>query len=253
MTTMATINKQNFLPDLPIISIISVVYNAEFYLEQTLLSVVKQSYPNIELIIIDGGSTDGTVDIIKKYESKISYWISEPDKGIYDAMNKGLKAVNGNWVNFVGAGDIILNVLSKVAPLLKNDNVIYYGDVYRNDTLQVYNGKYNAFKFSRVSICHQAIFYPASVYKDYEYDLKYRSNSDHHLNLRLYGDKRYQWAYFPIIIAIYEGGGYSELNIDYEFIKDRIKVVKNSFPLVVYAYAYIRNVFFRMLNKKYYK
>ena len=72
-------------------SIITITYNAVRLVEQTLLNVLSQSYPNIEYIVIDGGSTDGTVDIIKRYESGLAYWVSEPDKGIYDAMNKGLQ------------------------------------------------------------------------------------------------------------------------------------------------------------------
>ena len=80
-----------------LISVVTVSYNAVATIEQTLLSVINQTYPNIEYIIIDGGSTDGTVDIIKKYADEIVYWISEPDKGIYDAMNKGIAYSHGEY------------------------------------------------------------------------------------------------------------------------------------------------------------
>lgn len=92
-------------PNKPKISIITAVYNGEKFLEETIQSIIKQSYENMEYIIIDGGSTDGTIDIIKKYEDKISYWISEKDDGISDAFNKGVKASNGEYINFQGDGD----------------------------------------------------------------------------------------------------------------------------------------------------
>jgi len=91
----------------PLISIITVVKNNEKYLEETIQSVVNQNFKNFEYIIVDGKSTDGTIEIIKKYNNKIDYWISENDKGIYDAFNKGLDIANGNLIGFVNSDDIL--------------------------------------------------------------------------------------------------------------------------------------------------
>ena len=91
----------------PTFSIITITYNAERWLERTILSVLSQSYPNIEYILIDGASKDKTVEIIKQYESGIASWISEPDKGLYDAMNKGLRRATGDYVWFLNAGDTL--------------------------------------------------------------------------------------------------------------------------------------------------
>ena len=93
------------MQDQVLISVVTVSYNAVSTIEQTILSVINQTYPHIEYIIIDGGSTDGTVDVIKKYADKITYWVSEPDKGIYDAMNKGIAVATGEWINFMNSGD----------------------------------------------------------------------------------------------------------------------------------------------------
>lgn len=86
------------------ISVVTVCYNAADTIEKTMLSVLNQTHHDIEYIIIDGGSTDGTVEIIRKYADRIAYWVSEPDKGIYDAMNKGIKVATGEWINFMNAG-----------------------------------------------------------------------------------------------------------------------------------------------------
>lgn len=92
----------------PLITVITAVYNGEAYLEKTILSVINQTYENVEYIIIDGGSTDGTIDIIKKCESKINYWISEADNGIYNAMNKSIKLATSDWINFINAWGSVL-------------------------------------------------------------------------------------------------------------------------------------------------
>ncbi|MDC0436864.1 glycosyltransferase, partial [Candidatus Pelagibacter sp.] len=105
----------------PLISIITVVLNDKDNIEKTILSVLNQNYKNIQYIIIDGGSSDGTIDIIKKYEKNIGFWVSEKDKGIYDAFNKGLKHTNGDLIGFTNSGDT-----------LTNESLDYLVDYYNN-------------------------------------------------------------------------------------------------------------------------
>ncbi len=104
-------------PDVPLVSVITVVRNGEKTLERTIQSVISQDYKNIEYIIIDGASTDATTHIIKKYDSSINYWSSEPDRGISEAFNKGINLASGSWINFLNCGDCYINsqVISKAS------------------------------------------------------------------------------------------------------------------------------------------
>ena len=118
--------------DKPLISIITPVLNDARFMEQTIKSVINQDYKNIEYIIIDGGSTDGTLDIIKKYADKIDLWVSEPDKGIYDAQNKGVFKAKGKYFAVLNSGDYYAgkDVVSKVAAGIIDDPKVDY--IYSN-------------------------------------------------------------------------------------------------------------------------
>lgn len=109
----------------PLITIVTATYNSEKYLEETIQSVLAQTYDNIEYLIIDGGSTDGTLDILKNYDDKINYWISEKDSGIYDAWNKAIQLSHGDWVAFLGSDDVLLPkaMSSYVEEVNKNNSI----------------------------------------------------------------------------------------------------------------------------------
>jgi glycosyltransferase involved in cell wall biosynthesis len=114
----------------PKVSVITITWNAAAVLEPTIGSVLTQTFTDYEYIIIDGGSTDGTLDIIRRYEAELGYWISEPDKGLYDAMNKGLRAAKGEYVWFMNAGDQLydLHTLAQVFEESEPGADVYYGD-----------------------------------------------------------------------------------------------------------------------------
>ena len=113
----------------PLMSIVTVVRNREQALTRTMQSVIEQTYDNIEYIIIDGGSSDGTVQRIREYEKHIDFWISEPDSGIYDAMNKGIDRATGEWIIFLNAGDVFAdpNTVSRIFSELRDDTDVLYG------------------------------------------------------------------------------------------------------------------------------
>ena len=116
---------QQFNAEVPLITVITVVFNGVATIEDTIQSVLSQSYRNIEHIVIDGGSTDGTLDILKKYDESISYWLSESDDGIYDAMNKGMEKASGDVVGFLNSDDFFADasVLEQVAKAFANNEV----------------------------------------------------------------------------------------------------------------------------------
>lgn len=200
---------------LPKVSIITVCFNSAASIERTILSVIRQDYANIEYIIIDGGSTDGTVDIIKKYESKIARWISEPDKGIYDAMNKGIDYATGDYVNFMNAGDILYgnDVISSVFGANSLDDVIY-GDAlmvtehctYRQRPLPLSDFR------KTLPFCHQASFARMSHMKTVKFDLSFKSAADYNFMYLLWRNEA-TFAYIPCVIAEFDArDGFSAKN-----------------------------------------
>jgi glycosyltransferase involved in cell wall biosynthesis len=183
-------------PDSPLVSIITIVYNGKNYLEQTIQSVLNQTYKNIEYIIIDGGSTDGTLDIIRKYDTQIAYWISEPDNGISDAFNKGIKCSKGEIIGIINADDWYKPeaVELSVKKLLENPDFgfsfgaleLYKGNKYSH--INKADEKYReVLKYNIPAINHPTLFVRRTAYEKcglFSVQLKY--SMDYDLFLRMY-------------------------------------------------------------------
>lgn len=223
-------------PEKPLVSIITVVRNGASALERTIQSVINQTYDNIEYIVIDGASSDGTCDIIRKYSSSIDYWISEADNGLYDAMNKGIILAGGEWLYFLNSDDVLLNIVNEVALNLKDSNTIYYGDTLWRERNIVRGGKYSSLKLMFKNICHQAIFYPASAFKKYTYELNYKVLADYVMNIKCFTDKQFRFVYMPITLAVFnDKDGFSKCNNDTLFEAEKKNILKTYFSFYLYV------------------
>lgn len=215
----------------PVVSIITAVYNGAATLEDTIASVVSQTYSRREYIIIDGGSTDGTIDILKKYDYVIDYWISEPDKGVYDAFNKGIDLAKGEWLNFIGADDKFVDegILQRVISASSNSKFLY-GNVIWGETGKIYDGKFYKYKICRQNICQQAIFYHKSLFEKIgKFDMKYPLMADWFFNMLCFADKYTKPKYIDEVIVKYSTNGISNTKIDIEFNKNQKKLIKETF------------------------
>ena len=167
----------------PLLTIITVVLNNAAHLQATINSVLRQSYDNIEYIVVDGGSTDGTIDIIKKHAEHITKWISEKDSGIYDAMNKGVKLASGKYVNFLNAGDTLANnnICSQLAKSIEphgNKEYIYLLSVKRSDGKIINPIFPNFLRHYRLPTYHQGIVYPYTSLSNHPYPTHYKLVGD---------------------------------------------------------------------------
>lgn len=188
------INKHSSIEN-PVVTIITVVYNRVKYLEQSILSVLNQTYKNIEYIIIDGGSTDGTLKVIKEYDNMIDYWLSEPDKGMYYALNKGIALASGELIGICHSDDYyhsndLIYQLVEFHKVVKSD--VYHGDaIYLLETkektkLISIKSDHEKILQTHRSIIHPTTFIAKDIFRKYGfYDTKYKSASDYEMMIRL--------------------------------------------------------------------
>lgn len=197
----------------PLISIILVNYNSGECLVDAIDSIRIQNYKDFEFIVIDGNSTDGSLDIIKTNKPFINQMLSEPDRGIYDAMNKGIKMAKGDWIYFLGADDQLFDehILSKASSVLKSTKAdVVYGNVLKTPSQVLYDGRFNAFKMIYRNVCHQAIFYKKSLFDRIGlFDTKYQINADWEFNFKALLSGTIKFEYVPLTIAYFNEEGAS--------------------------------------------
>lgn len=203
----------------PVISIVTICFNSASTVEETIQSVLGQNYPLLDYVMIDGGSTDGTVEIIEKYRSKLGYFCSEPDGGISDAFNKGVRNSKGDIICIINSDDILLpGVLEKVAGYYEDGVDIYRGNVIIRNKDTGFTGRdIPSMKFPLmpffVNVDHQGTFVSAAAHLKWGYyDVKFRYMMDHDFLARCYqGGARFK--YMPIDVAEFRLGGVSVATI----------------------------------------
>lgn len=236
----------------PKITVVTVCYNAASLIEKTIRSIINQNYPHIEYIIIDGNSTDSTLDIIKKYQDEIATIISEPDNGIYDAMNKGLNLATGEWISFINAGDmyydnhVLMNIFSKSTD---SYNVIY-GDTEFIRPRGHFVEKSFEPKWLKKNMptCHQSFFVRTAKAKEVGFNLKYQYASDYNMIYNIF--RKYginSISHMPVVVSAYNACEGSSMEFPNAVYKETLTIRKMSFHKL---YGYVRYYIKRILGRK---
>jgi glycosyltransferase involved in cell wall biosynthesis len=226
----------------PRISIVTVVFNSQDFIQETIVSCIEQTYSNLEYIIIDGKSTDNTVSIINKYITNISCFISEPDNGIYDAMNKAIKIATGDWIIFMNSGDKFYN--KEVLSTIFNNDLNYKDeniDIIYGNTLFKINNSYLVSKPMDLNLieremifCHQSSFVKREIAIQHLFDLKYKLAADYEMIYYFFQHEK-RFKYVDLLIAIFDQDEGSTLRNYKQSTRERYSIhsdagsIKNSF------------------------
>lgn len=227
------------------ISIITVVYNSEKYIEATIQSIINQTYKNFEYIIIDGNSKDKTIDIIKSYEDKISYWISEPDEGLYDAMNKGIKIAKGDYLLFINSGDKLYDSTTLEKIFNNEEADIYYGDTIiineKGEDLgyrRLRPPKQLTFKSLKkgMLVCHQSFIARKNIIQSFDLNFKFSADFDWVINTVKNSTSTVNTE---LVISRFMEGGQTSDTV-YRGLKERFNIMKKHYG---FFSAIMQNVF----------
>lgn len=246
-------NNQYLNKNLPLISIITVVYNNVSHLQKTFDSIFSQNYKNYELIVIDGNSNDGTIEVIKRNASNIKFWLSEPDRGIYDAFNKGMKYAKGDYLGFVNSDDILL---PDALHILKNyiqkfpEADFFFGAVKKHwGTLHGYKPWKIRFSWGFYSSHSTGFFIKSKSAKLIgDYNLKYKYSADYDYFYRMIVKKKLKGVATrkDEIFGIFNRGGYSSKISFKDHFKEEIQIRKDNGQsyitlLIIIIYKSIKN------------
>jgi glycosyltransferase involved in cell wall biosynthesis len=252
-------NTENTNHKFPVITIVTVVFNNLPFIEETIQSVLNQTYQNIEYIIIDGGSTDGTLNIIKKYEKFLDYWVSEKDKGIYEAMNKGLQHAKGKWINFMNSGDTFYSkdtINSIPFTNFKNNSMVHGKTRVFSESrkfIKILNpficNKFNLTLLGSRVVNHQAVFYNTNIKFRFPNQYKVLGDFSSYFEYLKHGPAKR----LDIIICNYYLGGYSGTNKKlkselWTILKEQVGVW-SFFHLPFFLYGLIKMYFIKLLIK----
>jgi glycosyltransferase involved in cell wall biosynthesis len=217
------------------LSVIIATYNAVENLPKTLDSILAQTNKDYEVLVIDGKSTDGTQKLASSYEKQFEgrlTIVSEPDEGIYDAMNKGIDAAKGEWLYFLGAGDYFIDnrVLEYIAANTDGADVVY-GSIQWGEKDIISHGKFTRTRLVGLNMNHQTIFCRKSVFaKTGKFDTKYKLSADYIFNMAWFNDRSIRKRYLGRVIAVYDNTGQSSVSIDKKFLQDAKALKRKYFP-----------------------
>lgn len=212
------------MAEIPLLSIITVNYNDQKGLKKTFQSIFDQTYQDFEYIVIDGGSKDGSKELIEEYQDKIGYWVSEPDKGIYNAMNKGIVKATGKYVIFLNSGDsfynpeVLFNVVKNIQSFDK-EYAIVYGDVIhpefmgKKNVRRVHPDILDKMFFFKSTINHQAAFIEKRLFdENHLYKEQYKIVADWEFFMHVILQKKESYKHIDLIICEYSVDGFSSNN-----------------------------------------
>jgi glycosyltransferase involved in cell wall biosynthesis len=182
-------------------------------------------------------------------------WVSEADKGIYDALNKGVKMAGGKWVYFLGADDRLLPGFSELAAHVQDERTVYYGnsEAYSHEgevPFALLQGAFSAYRLAKYCMNHQSIIYPAAVFHKYTYDLRYKASADYALNLLLWGDNSFKKQHYPVTVVLYNMTGFSAAGKDIPFMKDKLRLIRKGMGWSMYLRMVIKRYKHKLLGKE---